>query len=199
MDRRYNDNPTRAYEGINYSQNRRFKLTKINGFKKMIITSAIVLALVSGGVAISNNISEDRVPETSLGIIYNDKEGISHFESGRSLIDYCEENNFDVNKLQYNRDSAGEVVVANSSFIKIENENTLEENESLEETDYGTIYNDEKGFTTFESFQELEDYCTVNNFDISEIKYHEDSAGIVTVGNSSFVKKIDSSSKTKVK
>ncbi len=99
------------------------KEEKLNFYKKVakvVIAGSLAVTAIFGASQIYKAFN-NQVPETDLGTIYNDPNGFSSFDSTAELSAYCEENGIDFASLQYNLDSAGGVVVSNTSLGQTNN------------------------------------------------------------------------------
>ena len=185
---KFEDNDTRT--NVRYTERgtknpKQMKIKKRNRLLRVFFSVALVTSM-AGGFAVTIQKQANYVPESSYGQIYNDPNGFTRFSNEQDLMDYCNVNNYDITSLVYNIDSAGTVSVGNSSFVQnTENMEGSSVEQTPTEASEGEIYNDPAGYTTFDNEQELIVYCEMNNIDYHSLKYNFDSAGKVTVGNTS--------------
>lgn len=94
------------------------KADNIKTFKKVAavaLAGTLAVTAVFGASQIYKALN-NQVPEASYGVIYNDPNGHTSFDSTNELDIYCEENGIDKASLEYHVDSSGSVDVSNTSL-----------------------------------------------------------------------------------
>ena len=94
------------------------KADNIKSFKKVVaaaLAGTLAVTAVFGASQIYKALN-NQVPEASYGVIYNDPNGHTSFDSTKELEIYCEENGIDKASLEYHVDSSGSVDVSNTSL-----------------------------------------------------------------------------------
>ena len=94
------------------------KANNVKTFKKVVaaaLAGTLAVTAVFGASQLYKALN-NQVPEASYGVIYNDPNGHTSFDSTKELEIYCEENGIDKASLEYHVDSSGSVDVSNTSL-----------------------------------------------------------------------------------